>query len=287
MSEQDTVIFLEGKISVAAALRSPYRAVHRVLVRADRQDRTVRWLQHRAREADVPVVQVDATEIDAVTQGNSHGGIAAEAGQRQFVRLEELLPRGNGPAFVVMLDGIEDPFNFGQALRALYAMGAHGVALRPRNWMSAAATVARASAGASELMPMAVAETVAEAAEFYREQGLTVACAQKENALPMDEADLTGPLFLLVGGGKTGRHPVFRQAGRPTLAGALRPVQFRTVSGHDCGGGGAGIRGNATEKACAAHGVKPAPVRFGSEHLRSNHGTRQLHESKRIRHAYR
>ena len=204
MSEQETVTFLEGKISVAAALRSPYRAVQRVLVRADRQDRTVRWLQHRAREADVPVVQVDAAEIDAVTQGNSHGGIAAEAGQRQFVRLEELLPRGNGPAFLVMLDGIEDPFNFGQALRALYAMGAHGVALRPRNWMSAAATVARASAGASELMPMAVAETVAEAAEFYRERGLTVACAQKENALPMDEADLTGPLFLLVGGEKRG-----------------------------------------------------------------------------------
>ena len=189
---------------MAAALRSPYRAVHRVLLRSDRQDRTVRWLQHRARGASVPVVQVGAAEIDAVTQGNSHGGIAAEAGQRQFVGLEALLPRGNGPAFVVMLDGIEDPFNFGQALRALYAMGVHGVALRPRNWMSAAATVARASAGASELMPMAVAETAAEAADFYRRRGLTVACAQKEDALPMDEVDLTAPLFLLVGGEKRG-----------------------------------------------------------------------------------
>ena len=189
---------------MAAALRSPYRTVYRVLLRADREDRTVRWLQHRAREADVPVVQVGAAEIDDITQGNSHGGIAAEAGQRQFVGLEALLPRGNGPAFVVMLDGIEDPFNFGQALRALYALGADGVALRPRNWMSAAATVARASAGASELMPMAVAETVAEAASFYRGRGLTVACAQKEDALPMDEADLTAPLFLLVGGEKRG-----------------------------------------------------------------------------------
>lgn len=204
MSEQKTITFLEGKISVAAALRSPYRTVHRVLLRADRQDRTMRWLQHRAREAKVPVVQVGAAEIDTITQGTSHGGIAAEAGQRQFVHLKELLPGENGPAFVVMLDGIEDPFNFGQTLRALYAMGAHGVALRPRNWMSAAATVARASAGASELMPMAVAATVAEAAEFFRERGLKVACAQKENAIPMDEADLTAPLFLLVGGEKRG-----------------------------------------------------------------------------------
>ena len=98
------------------------------------------------------------------------------------------------------------------------------MALRPRNWMSAAATVARASAGASELMPKAVAATVAEAAHFYREQGLTVACAQKENAIPMDEADLTAPLFLLVGGEKRGRHPVVCEAGRLKLASPIREV---------------------------------------------------------------
>ena len=196
--------FLEGKIAVAAALRSPYRTVHRVLLRADRQDRTARWLQHRAEEANVPVAQVSAAEIDALAQGNSHGGIVAEAGQRHFVDMKELLPQGNDPAFVVMLDGVEDPFNFGHAVRALYAMGAHGLVLRPRNWMSAAPTVARASAGASELMPTAIAATVDDAARFYRGQGLTVACAQKEDAAPMAEADLTRPLFLLVGGEKRG-----------------------------------------------------------------------------------
>lgn len=204
LSEQETSAFLEGKISAAAALHSPYRTVHRLLLRADRQDRATRWLQHRARAAKVPVSQLSSAEIDAVTQGNSHGGVAAEVGQRRFVPMKELLPGGNKPAFVVMLDGIEDPFNFGHALRALYAMGSHGLVLRPRNWMSAAATVARASAGASELIPTAVAATVDEAAHFYREQGLTVACAQKENAVPMDKADLTAPLFLLVGGEKRG-----------------------------------------------------------------------------------
>lgn len=204
LSERETAVFLEGRISVAAALRSPYRHVRRVLLREGRQDRGIRWLGHRAREAGVPVDLVGGSEIDAVTEGRSHGGIAAEAGERRFVPLEALLPGGRRAAFVVMLDGIEDPFNFGQALRALYAMGAHGVALRPRNWMSAAATVARASAGASELMPLAVAETVAEAAAFYGERGLTVACAQKEDAIPVDEADLSGPLFLLIGGEKRG-----------------------------------------------------------------------------------
>ena len=201
---ESATTLLEGKISVAAALRSPYRTVHRVLLRADRQDRALRWLQHRAHEANVPVEMVAASEIDAVTQGNSHGGAAAVAGQRRFVDMASLLPQGDESAFIVMLDGIEDPFNFGHALRALYAMGAHGLVLRPRNWMSAAATVAKASAGASELIPIAVAETVDEAAHFFRRQGLTVACAQKENAVPVDRADLSTPLLLLVGGEKRG-----------------------------------------------------------------------------------
>ncbi len=204
LTERKATTFLEGKIAVAAALRSPYRTVHQVLVRADRQDRTARWLQQRAREANVPVTQVSATEIDAIAQGRSHGGIVAEAGTRRYVDLKELLWPENRPAFVVMLDGIEDPFNFGHAVRALYAMGAHGLVLRPRNWMSAAATVARASAGASELIPTAIAASVEEAARFYRGQGLMVACGQRENAAPMDEADLTAPLFLLIGGEKRG-----------------------------------------------------------------------------------
>lgn len=201
MSEET---LLEGKISIAAALQSPYRTVQRLLVRADRRDRAVRWLEHRAREANVPVAQVSQAEIDAIAQGGSHGGVVAEVGQRRYLKLADLLPGEGAAAFVVMLDGIEDPFNFGHALRALYAAGAHGLVLRPRNWMSAAGVVARASAGASELIPTALAETVEEAATFYQSAGLAVVCAIKEDSIPLDEADLTRPLFLLIGGEKRG-----------------------------------------------------------------------------------
>jgi 23S rRNA (guanosine2251-2'-O)-methyltransferase len=103
-----------------------------------------------------------------------------------------------------MLDGIEDPFNFGQAVRALYASGIAGLVVRPRNWLSATAVVARSSAGASELMPTAVAESALEAAAFFRKRGLTVACTAKKSAVPLYDADLTQPLFLLIGGEKRG-----------------------------------------------------------------------------------
>lgn len=194
---------LEGRISAAAALASPYRSVHRILIAEGKNDRGLRWLAHRAAEQDVPVVHAPEEQINALAQGTSHGGVLAEVGPRRTLILDDLVGLSPAP-FIVMLDGIEDPYNFGHALRALYAAGADGLVLRPRNWLSAATTVARSSAGASELMPIAVAETALDAAAFFREQGLVVACAAAKDAVPVEEADFTQPLFLLIGGEKRG-----------------------------------------------------------------------------------
>jgi 23S rRNA (guanosine2251-2'-O)-methyltransferase len=90
-------------------------------------------------------------------------------------------------------------------VRTLYAAGVNGLVLRPRNWLSAAAVVTRASAGATEWMPTAVAETAEEAAAFYRQAGLAVACtSQQTDSISIYKADLTTPLFLLLGGEKRG-----------------------------------------------------------------------------------
>ena len=89
-------------------------------------------------------------------------------------------------------------------MRSLYACGVDGLVLRPRNWLSTAATVARSSAGASELIPTAIAESAEEAATFFQSKGLTIACAAEEESVPINRADLTQPLFLLIGGEKRG-----------------------------------------------------------------------------------
>lgn len=196
---------LEGFISVSAALQGARRAVHAVRLRAGREDAQTRQLLALCRRAAVPVSRVSPEEIEALAGGKSHGGVLAEVGPYQFAEMGAL--RGSaGPApFVAMIDGVEDPFNFGQAVRALYAAGADGLVLRPRNWLSAAGVVARASAGASELIPTAVAETAEDAAAFFRAQGLRIACASDApGSASLYDTDLTGPLFLLVGGEKRG-----------------------------------------------------------------------------------
>lgn len=195
--------WLEGQISVAAALAGNSREVAQIFVQRGKWDRSVRQLLQMAEAANIPVEHVDAAFITERAGGSTHGGVLARVGPRRLVALESLLA-GEPAPFIVMLDGVEDPFNFGQAVRALYAAGAAGLVLRPRNWLSATGVVARASAGASELLPLAVAETAEAAADALRPHGLRIACTARQAAVSLYEADLTGPLFMLIGGERRG-----------------------------------------------------------------------------------
>lgn len=197
-------IFLEGMAAVKGALLGQARQVHEILVDRKRDDRGTAWLVQTARNAGTIVRRVGRAELDTLASGSSHGGILARVGERQYAVLAELLPKEE-PPFVVMLDGVEDPYNYGFALRTLWAAGVHGLVVRSRNWSTAATTVARSSAGASELIPTAVVDTPDEAADFFRSQGCAIAVTAKEKeSRSLYEADLTQPLFLLIGGERRG-----------------------------------------------------------------------------------
>jgi 23S rRNA (guanosine2251-2'-O)-methyltransferase len=204
MSEE--TIWLEGSISVEAALLGDCREVTAVYVQKGngrRWERRLASLRRLASQVDVPLQLVDESFIAERVTGQSHGGVVAAVGPRRFVPLESLIVGKERP-FVVMLDGIEDPFNFGQALRSLHAAGADGVVVRPRNWFTAAGVVARASAGVSEQMPIAIAETAELAADTFRRLGLRIAATSNQNAVSLYDANLIEPLFLLLGGERRG-----------------------------------------------------------------------------------
>ena len=188
-------------MSVGAALEGGRRTVEQVLIRADKWERSGK-LRALARRTGTRVERASAADIDALATGRTHGGILAKTGPLRYADLLELAA-GERP-FVAMLDGIEDPYNFGYAIRSLYAAGADGLAVRPREWGDSEATVVKASAGASELLPMARVESAEAAADLFKERGLAVACTAKRDATPIYDADLSGPLFLLVGGERRG-----------------------------------------------------------------------------------
>lgn len=205
--DENTV--LEGFVSVRAAFKSGSRDIQAIYIRRDKWDKGVAWLERTATITGIPVERVDDEVIDAHTSGKTHGGLIALVGPRKFVALDTIGAKQPNP-FIVMLDGVEDPFNFGQAVRSLYAAGCTGLVLPPRNWFTAATVVARASAGASEYIPTAIVNDIFDAADHFRARGYRVACACEESAVALYEADLTGPLFLVIGGEKRGITRSFR-----------------------------------------------------------------------------
>lgn len=196
----ETFEWIEGAIGVEAVLRAGSREMTAIYIREDRYDGAAARIRRLAEEAGLVASRVPANELLELDPQAGRGSIIARVGPRRTRSLDELML---APAPVlVLLDGVEDPYNFGQAIRSLYAAGIDGLVMPPRRRFPAA-TVIRASAGASEFMPSATAEA-GEAIAVARERGIPIAVAAASGSRAMDEVDLTGPLLLLIGGEKRG-----------------------------------------------------------------------------------
>ncbi|MBR4186429.1 MAG: RNA methyltransferase [Clostridia bacterium] len=199
----------EGMTSVRAVLEAMEsglsdRRILRLYVDEERRRKRAKelgWLAHEAERFGFPIEFVSPEALDGMTTGSTHGGVAAECSERTIPPLDSCDPPSDG--FAVMLEGIEDPYNFGYALRSLFACGADTVVLSPRNWMSAAGAVCRSSAGASERLPLCVSDP-AESVRFFRAHGYRVLAAGIRDSVSSFDCDMRRPVFLIVGGEKRG-----------------------------------------------------------------------------------
>lgn len=200
---------MEGMTSVSALLAAkaegvndrPILEIRFDKAKKEKKAREFAFLARKCKELDIPLTLTDAAALEEICIGNTHGGIVALCGDRSIpLPCTENLPQSG---FLCLLEGIEDPYNFGYALRSLYAAGCDGILLGERNWMSAAGVVARASAGASEHFPLWAGDPVA-AVHTLKNMGYRIVCAGIRDAVGLYEADLRKPLLLVVGGEKRG-----------------------------------------------------------------------------------
>ena len=178
------------------------------LSRLQKKEKEYRFLEAQSKKYSFPLLLTDRDTLDQMTTGNTHGGIVAICTERTLPCLRDVVRQEGAvfskkDGFFVLLEGIEDPYNFGYTLRSLYAAGVDGVVLPPRNWMQVAGIVARSSAGASEQLPMAIAESV-EAVQCMHGLGYRIVCAGIRDSVSMYQADLRLPLLLVIGGEKRG-----------------------------------------------------------------------------------
>ena len=199
----------EGMTSISAVIKSiteknSNRKIIKIIYdnsRAEQKSRELRFLSHKARELDFPLIPVAIEEINGLCSGTTHGGIVAICSKKSFPSLNvNFLTNGS---FFVLIDGIEDPYNFGYSVRSLYAAGVDGIILPERNWMEFAGTVSRSSAGTSELVDICFSDSL-ETVNFFKDQGFEIVCAGIRDSVSLYEHNFNKPFLLVVGGEKRG-----------------------------------------------------------------------------------
>jgi 23S rRNA (guanosine2251-2'-O)-methyltransferase len=206
---QDSCVF-EGMTSIRAIIKSidnsvSDRRIEKILYdesRIAKISKEIGYFKAVMDKYGFSLEASDETELEKITLGTSHGGIVALCSERKIPKLDgSSFIETNG--FYAMIEGIEDPYNFGYALRSLYATGCSGIILPERNWMSAAGVVCRSSAGASELFPIYSADPLF-AVDYFKAQNYTVVCGDLRTDKILGKCELKKPLLLIIGGEKRG-----------------------------------------------------------------------------------
>jgi 23S rRNA (guanosine2251-2'-O)-methyltransferase len=189
------------------------REARRLLVVPQRRGALEKLVLH-ATSLRIPIVEVEGGSLTALTGFDGHQGIALVVAPRRYSTVTEILARaierGESP-FVLVLDSLEDPQNVGTLLRSAEAAGAHGVIFPTRRQAPLSPAAVKASAGAVEHLLLAPVDDLAGALADLHVAGLRVVGAEADAPLTVRQADLRGPLALVIGSEGQGLGPTVRR----------------------------------------------------------------------------
>ncbi|OZI10617.1 23S rRNA (guanosine(2251)-2'-O)-methyltransferase RlmB [Bacillaceae bacterium SAS-127] len=192
--------FIAGRNPVLEALRSE-REINKIWIAEGAQKGPVQQIMKMAKERNVLVQFVPKQKVDQMSDEN-HQGVVASVAAYNYAELDDLFAKaeesGEAP-FFLLLDEIEDPHNLGSIMRTADAVGAHGIIIPKRRAVGLTATVAKASTGAIEYIPVVRVTNLARTMDELKERGLWIAGTDAKGADDYRNFDGTMPLGLVIG----------------------------------------------------------------------------------------
>jgi 23S rRNA (guanosine2251-2'-O)-methyltransferase len=206
--------WVAGRNAVLEALEAslPVSAMY-VAERAERDTR-LRTSYAITGQRGLPVLEVPRSELDLLTGGAVHQGVALKVPAYEYAHPADLIERaraaGEDP-LIVMLDKITDPRNLGAVVRSAAAFGAHGVVIPERRSAGMTAGAWKASAGAASRLPVARAGNLTRQIQEYQRAGLMAVGLDAGGPDPVDELEADQPLLLVVGSEGAGLSRLVRE----------------------------------------------------------------------------
>ena len=189
------------------------RSVIRLLVTPGRRQALERIVLH-ATTLRIPIVEVEGGSLTALAGFDGHQGVALVVEPRRFATLQEVLARAierGEPPFVLVLDSLEDPQNLGTVLRSAEGAGVHGVLFPTERQAPLSPAAVKASAGATEHLLLCPVDDLAGALTDLHVRGIRVVGSEADAPLTARQADLRGPLAIVVGSEGHGLSPTVRR----------------------------------------------------------------------------
>lgn len=190
-----------GTNPVFEALNSG-REIDKILILEGARHSRLGQIISLAKKRGVHYSTVSRKKLDELSENGNHQGVLAFAAAHEYSSVEDILDSakalGEDP-FVVIAEGLSDPHNLGSIIRSANAAGAHGVIIPKNRSVGLTGTVAKVSAGALEYTPVARVTNISAVIDKLKKAGLWIAGTDLEGKEMHYEADLTGPIAVVIG----------------------------------------------------------------------------------------
>ncbi len=195
--------WVAGRNSVVEALRARMPVTTVYVAEGAERDGRLREVFRVAAERGISLLEAPRHELDRLTGGAVHQGLAARVPAYEYAHPDDLLDRAaelGEPPLLVALDSVTDPRNLGAVVRSASGFGAHGVLVPERRAAGMTASAWKTSAGAASRLPVAQATNLTRQLKAYQEAGCMVVGLAADGDVSLPDLDLAdGPLVVVVG----------------------------------------------------------------------------------------
>ena len=189
-----------GLHAVTAALKRRPESVFEVFLDAKRGDPRARQVADLAKLAGVRVQQADTNRLDGFASGGRHQGVAAFVEEVAIATsLSDVLEDSDEPAFLLALDGVQDPHNLGACLRVADAMGVQAIFAPKDRAAGLTATARKVASGAAESVPFIPVTNLARTLRELKDKGIWIVGTDEAATTSLFDAKFSGPLVLVFG----------------------------------------------------------------------------------------
>jgi 23S rRNA (guanosine2251-2'-O)-methyltransferase len=196
------------------ALKSSHLQIEKILIGTQTPHPPLQSILDLANKRKIPVTFTTRESLERVTKGGVHQNVVGFFKETSYADLEGILHRWKKEgtqALFLILDGIQDPQNFGSLIRTALGCGVHGIIIPKDRSVGITSTVIKASAGAAAHLPVARVVNIAVTIDLLKKEGIWVCGATGEAKDLIYQLDLNIDLAIVIGAEGKGMRPLVKK----------------------------------------------------------------------------